>query len=103
MDGQSVPTDPLQPNYKAGSFIEAYNRLEKKPQTVKITRKDFVNGYCLYLFNIEGDLKERDIQRGHTRLELKFTEALPAPVTAIVYAKFPSLMKIDSSRNIILE
>ena len=105
VDGQSVPTDPLQPNYKGNSFMEAYDRLgaNGKQRAVHIPRNWFHEGYCLYVFNIDGDLSDREDQRGHTRLELKFTEALAEPYTVIVYAKFPALMKIDQHRNVTLE
>ena len=105
VDGQSVPTDPLQPNYKGDNFIDVYDRLypDTKQRAVEIKRAEFKNGFCVYVFDIDGDHRDRDIQRGHTRLELKFTDPLPEPCTVIVYAQFPALMKIDSNRNVTLE
>ena len=105
VDGQSVPADPLQPNYKANNYIEAYHRMSdpNHQRTVQIQRNWFKEGYCLYLFDINGDKKDREAQRAHTRLQLKFTEALSEPYTVIVYAKFPALMKIDTNRNVSLE
>lgn len=68
-----------------------------------LTREHFKRGSCLYVFNPEGDLNDRRSQRAHTRLELKFSDPLPETCTVIVYAKFPSLMKIDASRNVVME
>ena len=60
-------------------------------------------GYCLYVFKSCGDTKDRPEERAHTRLELKFAEALPSTCTVIVYARFPSVLKIDASRNVTTE
>ena len=57
VDGQSVPTDPLQPNYKGNNFIDVYDRLypDTRQRAEVITRREFKDGYCLYVFNIDGD------------------------------------------------
>ena len=105
VDGQSTPSEPLQPNYKSDLYIEAYRRLylDDERRAVPISKKDFKGGYCLYVFRPEGDAKDRPEDRAHTRLELKFAEALPTTCTVIVYAKFQAVMKIDASRNVHLE
>ncbi len=105
VDGKSTPSHPLQPNYEADSFVEAYQRLysDDRPRAVTINRESFAGGYCLYVFNPDGDDRDRIRQRAHTRLELKFSKALPEACTVIVYSKFPALMKIDASRNVTLE
>ena len=36
-------------------------------------------------------------------MEIKFKEALPDPVTLILYATLPEVMTIDQSRNVQLE
>lgn len=105
VDGQSTPSEPLQPNYKSDHFIEAYQRLylDHAERAVQIYRTDFKRGYCLYVFRPGGDAKDRPDERALTRLELKFAEALPKTCTVIVYAKFPALMRIDASRHVTLE
>lgn len=105
VDSQSTPSSPLQHSYKSDNYIEAYQRLytDTAERVIHLTREDFKNGSCLYIFNPEGDLNDRTSQRAHIRLELKFSDALPETCTVIVYAKFPSLMKIDASRNVVLE
>ena len=106
VDGQSVPTQPLQPDYKNELFVHTYHRLHEsrsKDSAIFISRADFKAGSCLYTFKPEGDDKHRLSERAHTRLELKFKEALPETCTVIVYAKFVALMRIDASRSVTLE
>jgi hypothetical protein len=105
VNGQSMPNHPLQPNYKSDQYVEAFQTLNKggKTRAVQIKRKDYKNGYCLYVIEPHGVYREDRLpQRGHTRLELKFGKSLPETVTVIAYAKFPALAKIDQSRNVIL-
>jgi hypothetical protein len=97
VNGQSMPNHPLQPNYDDDQFMEAFQTLNKegKKRTIEITRKENKDGYCLYIIDPRGVYnKSRPLQRGHTRLELKFASALP---------KFPALAKIDQSRKVTLE
>jgi hypothetical protein len=106
LNGQSMPSHPLQPNYSGNQYAEAFQTLntEQKKRAVNITRRDYKNGYCLYVIDPSGVYDEqRLLQRGHTRLELKFSNALPETCTVIVYGKFPSLAKIDQSRNVTLK
>lgn len=105
VDGQSTPSEPLQPNYKSDQFIDAYQNLywDQRERAISITRHDFKGGYCLYVFRPNGDTKARPEERAHTRLELKFSEALPSTCTVIAYAKFPALMAIDDTRHVTLE
>ena len=42
-------------------------------------------------------------REGHTKLEIRFKNGLPAPVTVILYATFPEIMTIDQARNVRLE
>ncbi len=105
VDGQSTPAQPLQPNFEGASYVEAYQRLyvDERSKAVTISRYDFRTGYCLYVFKPDGDVRDRVDKRAHTRLELKFAKALPETCTIVVYGQFPSLMKIDASRNVTLE
>jgi hypothetical protein len=42
-------------------------------------------------------------RRGYVRIEARFKETLPEPVTCILYAEFPGHIEIDSSRNVTVE
>ena len=109
IDGESVPGRPLQPDFDNGDWTTAYLSLfyNKYPQHNGnfISRQDYPNGYCLFVFNIE-DVANTDIltkdKKGHTRVNINFSSALSEPVTAILYSKFPSVLKIDKTRNVII-
>jgi hypothetical protein len=106
VNGQSMPSHPLQPNYGGDQYAEAFQTLntEGKKRAVKITREDYKDGYCLYVIDPSGVYDtHRLLRRGHTRLGHKFSSALPETCTVIVYGKFPALAKIDQSRNVTLE
>ena len=105
VDDHSTPSEPLQPNYKNDLFVDAFRSLywDTSYRAVHVTRSDFRDGYCLYVFRPDGDTKDRPDERARTRLELKFSEPLPPTATIIVYAKFPAVMRIDASRNVALE
>ena len=65
---------------------------------------DYPDGYCLYVFNInsaEENLSPSP-QTGHTRLSMRFVQALPEAVTVVVYALSDATIKIDSTRTVIL-
>ncbi|OOZ07577.1 hypothetical protein, partial [Solemya velum gill symbiont] len=96
VDGQSVPSQPLQPNYSAEQYTEAYDTLKKAGgRAVDIWRLNYKRGYCLYVIEPFGVYRPHGPSRkGHTRLELNFGTALPETVTVVVYAKFPALMRV---------
>ncbi len=109
VNGQSRPTHPLQPNFADNNFIEAYTTLftgtGKYGQNSGnyIQREEYDGGYSLFVFDIDargGDLSHAYLQRGSTRLELRFNSALPEAITVIVYGTFPATLQIDQARNV---
>jgi hypothetical protein len=88
-------------------FGHQYNTLESIP--LDITQ--YANGYSLFRFPINRikDPENRNTdylsltESGSTMLRLKFRKALPESVTAIIYAKFPEVLRIDEARNVILK
>ena len=42
-------------------------------------------------------------EKGILKLEIRFKNGLPSPVTVILYATFPEIMTIDQARNVHLE
>ena len=113
VDGQSVPARPLQPNYETSNYVEAFVALlegtgvyQSKSYNNYINREDFAHGYCLYMFDLSqhhDSQHQSNSKKGNARLELKFAEALPESVTAIVYAKFPAIVEIDKSRRVTVQ
>ena len=111
VDGQSNGSQVLHPDYANNNYVEEYSRLfecmpphQKEPPN--ISYEDYKDGYCNYVFDLE---KSKDqtysnpLRRGQTRLTVKFSNALTEPVTALVYGSFEALMKVDESRNVIVE
>ena len=95
---------PLYLGNFAGSYTCPYMAIfgEEREQDFgnDIELNDYPRGYALYKFNISS--QDQIQKQGSTRLELSFKQALPTVATVIVYAKFPSLMRIDKSRKVIL-
>ena len=110
VDGQSVPAQPLKPNFETGDYTSSFlsmffNHYPNSAGGNWITREEYANGYSLFCFDIQGEAVE-DIfakqKSGYTRLQLNFAEATPYPLMVICYSVFPSLLKIDKARNLIL-
>ncbi len=109
VEGQSVPTQPLQPNYEKDNYVEAYLSLftgTGKYGTNSgnyISREEYNAGYTLYVIDVEGkhgSVEHSYLKRGHTRLELRFAKPLPEATTVIVYGSFPAALQIDKARNV---
>ena len=109
VNGQPVPSHPIQPNYTTGNYVDAYLSLftvtGKYGQNSGnfIGRDEYDEGYSLYALDVdgqEGQTTHSYLRRGHSRLELRFSKPLPEGVTLIVYGRFPCLLQIDETRAI---
>ncbi|XP_062572834.1 uncharacterized protein F54H12.2-like [Saccostrea cucullata] len=104
VDGQSFPSKPLQPNYNADTYLEAYQTLVSGRENVYVEREEYPKGNALYVLDINPYIVDFNTRRkGHCRLELKFAFPLPESVTLILYGKFPQVLHIDQSRSIIFK
>ena len=108
---QSNANEVLQPDFHNNNYVRAYSRLhenissnQKEPPYISYV--DYKNGYTIYVFNLS-QCKNADyskpVKRGQTRLTLKFAKKLENPITVIAYGSFEAVMKVDSSRNVIVE
>ena len=115
IDGVSVPSKPLQPKFsteKGQNYITAYQSLfaglrkEDLDEGIYTTRNDFCRGYCMYVFDLGAHMDELNFQpalkRGNLKLEIRFEKPLEQTNNILVYANFPSLLRIDQARNVIL-
>lgn len=105
VDSQSVPGEPIQCNYEKDLYTAAFLSLFEGAEGNFISRTDYPEGYCMYMFNISekyGKEYMEFIQRGHTRLNLRFDKTPTETLTVIVYSQFPSVLKIDETRNVML-
>ena len=108
VNNQSIPSQPLTPNYKNNCYVNSYFTLIKdatKSRSDFINRVDFNGGYAIYLFSMkekEGEAFTQLQRKGHTRLSMRFAEAPTEPLTVVVYSHFPAMLTIDQSRNVTL-
>ena len=110
VDGQSVPSRALQPNFTSNNYIEAYQNLfsglgkDSLDQGLFCSRSDFPKGYSLYVFDLKSELADSSHQasqrHGNLSMEARFADPLPETINVIVYANFPAQLKIDESRAI---
>ena len=107
IDGRSHPSVPITPKFKETNYVSAYMSLfggdYDRNEGIIISRDNYGKGYALYKFETcENYCTEytKETRRGHTRLELKFSEALAKPTTVILAAKFPGQLEIDGERRV---
>lgn len=103
IDGQAIPTQPLQPNYASNQYTECYRTLTQHKKDIHISFEDYKKGYCFYILNVDPFYTFNSKRRGHCRLELKFGTALPESVTMIMYASFPEILHIDRARAVFVK
>ena len=115
IDGVQVPSKPLQPNFKKGTYIESYQTLFSGcgihflNEGNDISRSDYPNGFCLFAFDLTPDSSANDLthwnllKHGNVRLDVRFSESLTSTVNCIVYAQYENIMEIDASRQVIVD
>ena len=106
VDGVSMPSQAITPNYANADYREAYWTLvSDEPRYGQcIEMQEYPEGYCVYVFRIFGKVGEEVVppkKGGHTRINLKFSKALEESVTALLYASFPEEIKLDAARNVL--
>lgn len=107
IDGQSVPhSKPMELDFVKNNFLEGYNSLhDDNDDGLKLDRESFAQGYALFKFSLDSRYNKKlaiPVKHGLTRLEIVFCMPVIEPVTVIVYASHPSLLQIDSARNVLL-
>ena len=109
VDGKNIPGNPLQPNFGTKSYHQCYSTLfpnnSFKNTTNGITYVEFSKGYTIIVFRISQRESHELVNlktKGLVRLDIRFDKPLREANTIIVYGKFPSILQIDSSRNVIL-
>ena len=114
VNGEATPRPAYKLDLENGIYLQGLNSLYKitgktmETSDIGITRETYQQGYTLIGFDVDPTTspdfryvgKPRE---GHTKLEIRFQNGLPSPVTAILYATFPEIMTIDQARNVRLE
>ena len=111
IDNTRYPTRPLQPDYHAKNYVEAYESLISgsglvdEDRDLDVTLKEFAGGTALYIIRLtpgEPDSVAEEVRRhGSLRLEAKFRVPLAKTVTFIVLASFDNTIEIDQHRSVI--
>lgn len=114
IDSKQIPSKPLTPDFTNQEYIEAYHTLFSgtgihfKDEGNDISRVDYPNGYCLFVFDLTSDMSANEgfwnLQRqGTVRLEVRFKEALAAPINCVILSEFNNLIEIDRHRNVVVD
>ncbi|KAK7576271.1 hypothetical protein V9T40_012557 [Parthenolecanium corni] len=116
VDGQQVPSKPLQPDYANNIYSECYNTLFTGTDIFygnsynhNITKEDYIGGYTLYAFDLTSDLSASNnghwnlIRHGSIMVDLKFAVPLAEAVNMILYAEFDNVIEIDKRRNVSID
>ncbi|XP_065421270.1 uncharacterized protein F54H12.2-like [Chrysemys picta bellii] len=78
VDGEQIPTKPLQPDFEAGCCVREYMNLE-----------------CADHYSL--------IKTGNLRAEIRFRKALTVTVNMIVYGVFDNVIEINQRRNVLFD
>ena len=112
VNGRSVPTQALTPDYERDSFIDAYETLytslglQFADFDNGITPELYKNGCTLYAFNLGSDSycpHDDAVVTGTVDLNMRFKNPLPNTVSLILYSQFDGLITIDSYRNVLID
>ena len=109
VDGQSVPGQPLRPDFSTGDYTTSFlsmffNNYPHYGGGNWISRTEYVNGYSFFCFDIQGEASQDifgKIRKGFTKLEMSFGTPTPN-LMILLYSLFPGQIKIDKARNVIL-
>jgi len=102
LDEESFPGKPLRLNYEENLFLEGYSTLfdNSGRGAALISRDDYKKGYSLYRFQLADEVPPFR-SRANVKLSGTFAKPLPHNTVLIVYSLFPSMLEIDSSRNVL--
>ena len=101
---------PLTCDFETGRIAQAYMSLFSlnvkafKDEDIHVSRKDYVNGYSLFCYDLTPDLGESDcfslIKSDNVHLAINFAEELSRTINVIVYAEFQNVLQVDKNRNV---
>lgn len=110
VDGQNVGSQRLTPNFSQKEWIDIYSNIfeglnNDQRELPNLTYEDIGDGYAIFKFNLifVPDESTLPLRKGHSRVLIRFQEALESAITLVAYTKFPARMVIDEPRNIFIE
>lgn len=115
VEGVQIPSRQFQPNFEAGTFVDAYHGLFSGTgihflnQGNCISRDAFKKGFCLFAYDLTPDLSANSnthfnlVRHGSIRIDVRFSKALPVNINCIVYAEYNNVLEIDAARQCIVD
>ncbi|XP_039366879.1 uncharacterized protein F54H12.2-like [Mauremys reevesii] len=113
VDGEQIPTKPLQPDFEAGRCVREYINLVQtagkhmKDCSLLIDPEEFAQGYTLFAFDLSPDQECAGhyylIKTGNLRAEVHFGKAVMVTSSMIVYGVFDNVIEINQRRNILFD
>ena len=114
VNGDATPRPSFKLDVGSGTYLQGLNSLYKisgktmENTDIGITRDTYKEGYTLIGFDVDRTTSQDfqyvgKLREGPTKLEIRFKNGLPAPITVILYATFLKIMTIDQARNVRLE
>lgn len=94
--------------YPSESFTNMFTATGRhlKDLPLSINRKEFEQGYSLFVFNLNAG-EDADalstVSNRNLRLEMRFRVPLPHTTTLIVYACYESILEINSKRQVMVD
>lgn len=112
VDNIPLPSQNLSPNFENDLYVDCFTALKRAIHYHEIGTPGIINknmfkqGYALFAFDLGTKLdRESSLftakKRGQLRINIKFAQALPEGVNIILLARFPDLVQIDASRNVL--
>ncbi|XP_060092529.1 uncharacterized protein F54H12.2-like [Heteronotia binoei] len=108
LDGEQVPTKPLQPDFEGGNCVKEYMQLVQatgkhmKDRSLLVNCEEFAQGYMLFAFDLSPD-HYSSIKTENLRAEVRFARVLPHTVNMIVYGVFDNVIEINHRRNVLFD
>ena len=108
INDEALPARPMVLNFNEENYMEAYHNIftslgvNGKDMGIDITHADFLNGYALFVFNLNSDELPSTSRRGNLKIEGNFLTSLNENTTLLSYGKFPFMIHIDETRNVLL-
>ncbi|XP_054708218.1 uncharacterized protein F54H12.2-like [Uloborus diversus] len=110
VDGQPVPSKPMELDFKNNNYIRAYHSLFdgfNSDKGIYLSREQFARGTTLYNFDLSADLcngPHLNLQhQGNLRVEIKFSTAIEETLSLLIYAEFQNVIEITKSRHVLCD
>jgi len=113
VDNSDVPFSPLDLNFDECSWLRAYYNMFSGLDRAgldwgnDITKKDFKEGYGLYVFDLTPDKCYGEhfnvMKKGNLKLKFSFRKPTPSVISLFIYMEYDNVMEITKARNVIFD